>query len=94
MLTLTNGAVQVIRSVTEQPDLPSETGLRIQAQPGVEGTLSLSVTASPEAGDEVIEAEGARVYLESTAATLLDDKTLDAEVDAQGDVAFMIGQQA
>lgn len=92
MLTLTTGAVQVIRTVTANPDLPPETGIRIAT--GVNGSeaLSLSVAPAPEAGDQVVEEEGARVYLEPTAAILLDDKTLDAEVDPQGDVAFTIGQ--
>ncbi|REE98521.1 Fe-S cluster assembly protein HesB [Thermomonospora umbrina] len=92
MLTLTSGAVQVIRTVTANPELPPETGIRITS--GVNGSqaLTLSVAARPEQGDEVVEAEGARVYLEPTAATMLEDKTLDAEVDPQGDVAFTIAE--
>ncbi|SEF93688.1 Fe-S cluster assembly iron-binding protein IscA [Thermomonospora echinospora] len=91
MLTLTSGAVQVIRTVTANPELPPETGIRIAS--GVNGsqTLSLSVAPAPEAGDEIVEEEGARVYLEPGAAELLQDKTLDAQVDPQGDVAFTIG---
>lgn len=92
MLTLTEGAVQVIRTVTSHPELPPESGIRIE--PGINGSdmLSLSVAPGPEDGDQVVEEEGARVYLASTAAAMLDDKTLDAEVDPQGDVAFMIGE--
>lgn len=92
MLTLTSGAVQVIRTVTANPELPPETGIRIAS--GVNGSeaLSLSVAPAPEEGDQVVEEEGARVYLEPTAAILLDDKTLDAEVDPKGDVAFTIGE--
>ncbi|RAY15659.1 Fe-S cluster assembly protein HesB [Actinomadura craniellae] len=92
MLTLTDGAVQVIRTVTTHPELPPQTGIRI-ATSGIDGSnaLNLSVAPAPEAGDQVVEAEGARVYLEPGAAELLDDKTLDAEVDPQGDVAFTIG---
>ncbi|MGI5164844.1 Fe-S cluster assembly protein HesB [Spirillospora sp. CA-253888] len=90
MLTLTSDAVQVIRTVTTNPELPPETGLRIE--PGVNGSdaLRLSVAPAPEAGDQVVEEEGARVYLEPQVADLLDDKTLDAQVDPQGDVAFTI----
>ena len=92
MLTLTEGAVQVIRTVTSQPQLPEETGIRIVAQ-DTAGSLSLSVTEGPEAGDQVVESDGARVFLESGAATALDDKTLDAEIDDKGDVSFLIGEQ-
>ncbi|HEU5159473.1 MAG TPA: Fe-S cluster assembly protein HesB [Streptosporangiaceae bacterium] len=92
MLTLTEGAVQVIRTVTSQPQLPDETGIRIVAQ-DTAGSLSLSVTEGPQEGDQVVEADGARVFLESGAAMALDDKTLDAEIDDKGDVSFLIGQQ-
>ena len=92
MLTLTEGAVQVIRTVTSQPQLPAETGIRIVAQ-DTAGSLSLSVTEGPESGDQIVESGGARVFLESGAATALDDKTLDAEIDDKGDVSFLIGQQ-
>jgi iron-sulfur cluster assembly protein len=51
------------------------------------------VTEGPEEGDQVVESGGARVFLESGAATALDDKTLDAEIDDKGDVSFLIGQQ-
>jgi len=92
LLTLTEGAVQVIRTVTSQPQLPEDTGIRIVSQ-DTAGSLSLSVTEGPEEGDQVVEAGGARVFLESGAATALDDKTLDAEIDDKGDVSFLIGQQ-
>lgn len=92
MLTLTSGAVQVIRTVTANPGLPPETGIRIAS--GVNGSqaLTLSVAPAPEAGDQIVEEGGARVYLEAGAAELLADKTLDAQVDAQGDVAFTIAE--
>jgi iron-sulfur cluster assembly protein len=92
VLTLTSGAAQVIRTVTANPELPPETGIRIAS--GVNGSdaLSLSVAPAPEAGDQIVEAEGARVYLEPAAALLLQDKTLDALVDPHGDVAFTIAE--
>jgi Fe-S cluster assembly iron-binding protein IscA len=91
VLTLTNNAAQVIRSVSDEPEVPPDTGLRIAAGPEGSGSLSLSVAAGPQAGDKVVESNGARVYLEPEAADLLSDKTLDAEVDEHGDVAFLIG---
>ncbi|MGH3238747.1 MAG: Fe-S cluster assembly protein HesB [Spirillospora sp.] len=92
VLTLTSGAVQVIRTVTANPELPPETGIRIES--GLDGSdaLRLSVAPAPEAGDQVVEEEGAKVYLEAAVAEMLDDKTLDAQVDPQGDVAFTIAE--
>jgi iron-sulfur cluster assembly protein len=94
MLTLTDGAAQVIRTLTSQPELPAETGLRITARDEDMATFQLAVTEGPVAGDQVIEAEGARVFLEPTAATALDDKALDAQVNDEGDVAFSVSEQA
>ncbi|WP_026415794.1 Fe-S cluster assembly protein HesB [Actinomadura oligospora] len=94
MLTLTNDAVQVIRTVTADPQLPPESGIRIQQ--GIDGSdsLKLSVAPAPEAGDEVVEEQGARVYLERSTAEMLSDMTLDAKVDAGGDVAFTLADTA
>ena len=46
----------------------------------------------PAEDDEVIEEHGARVFVESEAASLLDDKLLDATVD-HDQVAFLILDQ-
>ena len=40
MLTLTDGAVSAIRSLTSQPELPVQTGLRIVAQVKEKGRCS------------------------------------------------------
>jgi iron-sulfur cluster assembly protein len=95
VLTLTDSAVQVIRTVTSQPELSPETGLRIatQEQPEDAGTLALAVADGPQMGDEIVEEEGARVYLEPNAASILDEMTLDASVDEQGDVTFRLAEK-
>lgn len=95
MLTLTDSAVQVIRTVTTQPELPEQTGLRIAApaEADGEGSLTLAVTEGPEAGDQVVEDQGARVYLQQDAASMLDQMTLDASVDDAGDVVFRLNEQ-
>ncbi len=92
MLTLTGPAVQAIRTLTTQPGLGLETGLRIAPEGADQDSLTLSVSDGPQAGDEVIEAEGVRVFVQSDAAAILDDKALDAEVDEQG-VTFRLGIQ-
>jgi Fe-S cluster assembly iron-binding protein IscA len=93
MLTLTDSAVSAIRSLTSQPDLPGETGLRIMAQGEGAPSFQLALAEGPVAGDQVVEEGGARVFLEAAAAQVLDDKALDAQVNEQGDLAFRIADQ-
>ena len=52
----------------------------------------MTIVALPAEDDEVIEEHGARVFLEPAAASLLDDKVLDANVQ-QNQVAFSIADQ-
>ena len=52
-----------------------------------------TVTEAPQPGDQVLEEDGARVFLEETAAETLDDKVLDAQVDDNGGVQFTISVQ-
>lgn len=95
MLTLTDSAATEIRTITESPEIPDEAGVRIATTPDGAG-LTLSLAASPTEGDAVVEDHGARVFLEPTAAGLLDDKSLDAvrdPADAEGQVQFAIAEQ-
>jgi len=93
MLTLTDSAASAIRDLTSQPDLPDETGLRIMKQGEGATSFQLALTEGPEAGDQVVEAAGARVFVEAGAAEVLDDKALDAQLNDQGDLAFRISDQ-
>ncbi len=96
MLALTEAAVGVIHDLTTQPGLPDGTGLRItpQADNGNGAAYALSLSQTPDPADEVIVASEARVYLESGVAEQLGDKVLDARIDEQGEVAFLISQQS
>src|SRR5579859_1924816 len=97
MLALTDSAVGVIRDLTTQAGLPDGTGLRIAPQPdvgnGESPAFALSLSQGPGAGDEVIEAADTRVYLEPQVAQQLQDKVLDARIDEQGEVAFLVSPQ-
>lgn len=96
MLTLTESAAAAIRTLTLQTDQPDETGVRIAPTLGEAGTraLGLSVTADPQPDDQILEAQGARVFVDSDVAPSLDDKSLDAQINAQGQVEFRIADQA
>lgn len=87
MLTLTENAVTVIRELTVNEQVPAGTGLRI-ASDAAAGSLTLSLAPEPMEGDQVLDTSGARLFLDSEASRLLDDKALDAAVDDSGGVRF------
>ena len=91
MLMLTSQAATEIRQLVDQPGLAETAGLRIASDPS--GSLTLSLAAVPAEDDAVVDASGARVFLDQQAARTLDDKTLDATTDSGGRVQFAIAQQ-
>jgi Fe-S cluster assembly iron-binding protein IscA len=95
VLTLTETAAEVVRTLVEQSETPDSGGLRIAAaQSTIDGIeLELSLVGEPEALDETVEQEGATVYLDPGAAELLDDKLLDAQV-ADDHVTFVLREDA
>lgn len=98
MLTLTSDATDVIGRILEEPSVPDGAGIRIAA-PAAATTgdaaagseLEVTVAEEPDAGDAVIEEEGARVFVEDTVAEFLADKELDAQVVDER-VNFTIGR--
>jgi Fe-S cluster assembly iron-binding protein IscA len=60
---------------------------------GAQVNFQLSVVALPGEDDEVIEEQGARLFLDPQASSLLEDKLLDANV-GQSQVEFTIAEQA
>jgi iron-sulfur cluster assembly protein len=90
VLTLTPTAAQAIRDLTATAPEPQQSGVRISSKSENAGSLTLTLAGAPEPTDAVVETEGARVYLDPVAATMLDDKALDAGSDAQGGVSFLV----
>lgn len=88
MLALTENAASIIRDLASSTETPATSGVRIATQD--QDKLSLAVAPEATQGDEVLEQQGARVYLEQEAATLLQDTTLDAVVDNEGGVQFTV----
>lgn len=95
-LTLTDNAVAAVKEiVASAPESQESSGMRIVAHETPEGQASfeLSIAEVPLQDDEVIEEQGARVFLESSASDLLDSKELDARMDADRQIAFLIGDR-
>lgn len=94
MLALTDNAVEAVKDIVSSAEEITETGgLRVVAESVPTGAnLRLSVAAFPAEDDEVVEEQGARVFLEPAAAEMLGDKVLDASVE-RDQVAFAILDQ-
>ena len=96
MLVLTEAAAEAVRSVTSNPQVPEGAGLRIAASAPDSGSpaeFQLTAALVPAEDDQVIEAAGARVFLEPHAAAYLEDKILDARFDELGEARFSLGVQ-
>jgi len=96
MLVLTEAAAEVVKSVTSAPETPDGMGLRIASttpEPEDPGALQVTAADAPSENDQVIEAAGARVFLEPSAAAYLDDKVLDGQFDEQGNAHFTLSIQ-
>ena len=96
MLVLTEAAAEAVKSVTSNPQVPEGAGLRIAPSApdsGSNADFQLTAALVPAEDDQVIEAAGARVFLEPQAAAYLEDKVLDAQVDEQGEAHFSLAVQ-
>ena len=94
MLALTDKAVEAVKEIVSSSGETSATGgLRLTAElAGEQASFRLRVVPLPAEDDEIIEEQGARVFVEADAASLLDDKLLDASLE-QDQVAFMVLDQ-
>ena len=89
VLTLTENAATEIRNLTADPELPEGCGMRIANDPA-SNALTLTLVPTPATGDQVLDEDGARVFLDQQAAALLDDRALDVAPDNAGQVQFTI----
>jgi Fe-S cluster assembly iron-binding protein IscA len=90
MLTLTENASTIVKTLVDQNLTTEDAGLRF-AQEGVESSgLTVTTAEQPLPGDAVVEQDGAKVYLDETAAVALGDQVLDAAVDQEGAVQFSL----
>ena len=93
MLTLTENASAIVNEITSQPGLAETAGLRITSDASPQPAFEVTSAEQAEPGDLVVEQGGATVYLDESAAQLLDDKILDAAVDPSGKVEFALALQ-
>ncbi len=89
MLTITNQALAVVRTITAHPQLDESSGLRI-AQQRDTGLLGVGAVERPQPGDIVIERSGGRVYVGQNAVRRLRGRTLDVRKDSHGRAEFLL----
>lgn len=83
MLTLTETARSAIADITAQACLPRTGGVRIALADCMD-RVELSLVPEPEAGDDVIDVAGARVFVQDAACPVLNDHVLDAAQSPEG----------
>jgi Fe-S cluster assembly iron-binding protein IscA len=84
MLTITNDAADVIRTLVRENEAADLGGLRISLVPaGAQAGLMVELADRAEAGDEVVATDGARVFIAPLLVEPLCAKVLDAEVDGK-----------
>jgi len=91
MLTLTENASNIVSTIVDKQVQSDDAGLRISGP--TDGAFAIAAVPAGEPGDQVVESGDAKVYLEESASEVLDDKVLDAQVTAEGDVQFQLAQQ-
>lgn len=82
MLAMTPAAAAAIRDLLG--DQPEGAGLRVSLEKpgnGTEPEFALCVVEGPHGDDDVVEAHGARLFIQPAASGYFTDKVLDAEGD-------------
>ncbi|WP_067677009.1 hypothetical protein [Nocardia miyunensis] len=93
MLMLTPTAIEAVRTITSGDGTPAEAGLRIFSATESNQALQLAVAAAPAEQDQILSADGSRIFLDEKAAAFLDDKILDTGVDSDGQSTFVVAPQ-
>ena len=97
VLSITPGAAEAISGILSTSELPEGAGLRITSEAAEDESgatrieLRISLAKQPEEGDQVVA--GGPVFIESEAASFLNDKLLDADVSGN-EVQFSLRDQA
>ena len=93
MLTITDTAAEAVKTILARSTEADDAGVRIRDAGGDTG-FELSLAPAPAPADTVVDNHGARVFLDESAATQLDDRVLDAELAQDGSVRFALAAQA
>ncbi|MCA2219011.1 hypothetical protein [Jidongwangia harbinensis] len=90
MFTVSENAINAIRQIVARPGVPQGAGLRIATN---DGQVSLHVAVAPtsEPGNTVFQAASdAALFIAGDAEECVDDKIIDALIDDNGRVQFVL----
>jgi Fe-S cluster assembly iron-binding protein IscA len=90
MFTMTPRAHAVVRRVTAHARIGCSSGLRIAARTTDDDALDVGTAPGPRAGDEVVERDGARVFLDHEALPRVRGRVLDAVTEGDGRIHFVV----
>lgn len=90
LLTLTTHARDILRKVPFQPAFGPGAGLRIARSQSKEGVFLTALASAPSQDDDVVDDDGARVFLGPVAARRFDGGSLDARTDDRGRIEFVV----
>ncbi len=80
MIEITASAASQLRALIAEKGLDQGTGLRLAIEKGGCAGLQYAMTiGAPEASDQLIERDGAKFYVDTESATLLDGCSIDYE---------------
>lgn len=81
MLTVASSAASAITALVAANDLPDDAGLRLSAADSANSdgvSVALTLTQGPGPEDQVIDQDGAHVFVDPGVADALDEHTLQA----------------
>jgi iron-sulfur cluster assembly protein len=93
MLTLTENASTIVKDIASRSGGGPDNGLRISTEAASDTAFTVTAADRAEPGDQVVEQDGATVYLAPPAVEKLDGMVLDAGVDQAGNIQFSLAQQ-
>ena len=88
MLTITEQAATLISTLTQDAELLEQAGLRLVIDPTYL-SLSMDLAQTPAPEDTVVVDHGARVFLSPSAAHVLGEGTLQAEISEKRSSFFL-----
>jgi iron-sulfur cluster assembly protein len=95
VLALTSHAADAINGLVASSEMPPGSGLVISMSADSEQgiALELSLAEEPKQTDQLIQDQGANVFLETELAPYMDNKLLDADLSGD-EVSFLIDDQS
>lgn len=88
MLTISSEARDIVRQIPSQPGQLPTGGLRIAAGSADGSSLHVGQSVEPRRGDVVVDVDGARFFLDTTARHRLEGRHLHVDTLPDGRLEF------